>query len=51
MFYLRQMYLFNDFKFDGDASFGNNQLAGIPRHFYKAELTYRHADGYYAGRM
>jgi len=49
MFYLRQMYLFNDFKFDGDASFGNNQLAGIPRHFYKAELTYRHADGYYAG--
>lgn len=47
--YLRQMYMFNDFKFDGDATFGNNQLAGIPRHFYKAELTYRHADGYYIG--
>lgn len=49
MLYLRQMYMFNDFKFDGDAAFGNNQLAGIPRHFYKAELTYRHADGYYIG--
>ena len=47
--YLRQMYMFNDFKFDGDATFGNNQIAGIPRHFYKAELTYRHADGYYIG--
>lgn len=49
MFYLRQMYMFNDFKFDGDPTFGNNQLAGIPRHFYKAELTYRHPEGYYAG--
>ncbi len=49
MFYLRQMYLFNDFKFDGDPTFGNNQLAGIPRHFYKAELTYRHPEGYYLG--
>ncbi|WP_292977141.1 TonB-dependent receptor [Nitrosomonas sp.] len=47
--YLRQVYMFNDFKFDGDATFGNNQIAGIPRHFYKAELTYRHADGYYIG--
>lgn len=49
MLYLRQMYMFSDFKFDKDAAFGNNQLAGIPRHFYKAELTYRHADGYYIG--
>lgn len=49
MVYLRQMYMFNDFKFDGDPAFGNNQLAGIPRHFYKAELTYRHAEGYYIG--
>ncbi len=49
MFYLRQMYLFNDFKFDGDPTFGNNRLAGIPRHFYKAELTYRHPEGYYIG--
>jgi len=47
--YLRQMYMFNDFKFDKDAAFGNNQLAGIPRHFYKAELTYRHPAGYYIG--
>ncbi len=49
MIYLRQMYMFNDFKFDGDPVFGNNQLAGIPRHFYKAELTYRHPEGYYIG--
>ncbi|QOJ08480.1 TonB-dependent receptor [Nitrosomonas sp. H1_AOB3] len=49
MLYLRQMYTFSDFKFDGDPLFGNNQLAGIPRHFYKAELLYRHPAGYYAG--
>src|SRR5690606_22161872 len=49
MLYLRQMYTFSDFKFDGDPVFGNNQLAGIPRHFYKAELLYRHPAGYYAG--
>jgi iron complex outermembrane receptor protein len=47
--FLRQFYLFNDFHFDGDPSFSNNELPGIPRHFYRAELLYEHPCGFYAG--
>jgi iron complex outermembrane receptor protein len=39
---LRQAYSFNDFRFDGDAVYGDNQLPGAPRHLYRAELRYRH---------
>ncbi len=34
----RHVYTHNDFKFDNDAEFGNNQLAGVPRHLYVSEL-------------
>ena len=47
-FLLKQAYLFNDFRFKNDPAFGNNDLAGIPRQFYKAELLYRQG-GYYFG--
>jgi iron complex outermembrane recepter protein len=46
---LRQLYLWNDFHFDDDPVFGNNQLAGIPEHYYRAELLYEHPCGFYAG--
>ena len=46
---LRQVYLWNDFHFDGDAEFGDNQLPGIPGHYYRAELLYEHPCGFYAG--
>jgi iron complex outermembrane recepter protein len=46
---LRQLYLFNDFHFDGDAEFGDNQLPGIPEHYYRAELLYEHPCGFYVG--
>ncbi len=46
---LRQTYLFNDFHFDGDRNFTNNELPGIPRHYYRAELLYEHPCGFYAG--
>ena len=46
---LRQVYLWNDFHFDGDPTFGDNQLAGIPEHYYRAELLYEHPGGFYAG--
>lgn len=36
---LRQIYQYNDFRFRGDAQFGNNRLPVIPRHLYRAELT------------
>jgi len=35
---LRQVYQFNDFRFRGDAQFGDNRLPVIPRHLYRAEL-------------
>lgn len=46
---LRQVYLWSDFYFDDDPTFGNNRLAGIPRHYYRAELLYEHPSGFYAG--
>ncbi|RYD60739.1 MAG: TonB-dependent receptor, partial [Verrucomicrobiaceae bacterium] len=46
---LRQVYLWNDFHFQGDREFGDNRLAGIPEHYYRAELMYEHPCGFYAG--
>ncbi len=46
---LRQVYLLNDFRFNNDAAFGDNQLPGIPRHYYRAELMYEHPSGLYFG--
>ncbi len=46
---LRQVYLWNDFRFDDDREFGNNALPGIPRHFYRGELVYEHPSGFFAG--
>lgn len=42
-------YTYNDFRFNNDATFGNNQLPGAPRHFLRAEALYRHANGFYIG--
>lgn len=45
----RQNYLWSHFNFEGDDEFGDNQLAGIPEHYYRAELLYTHPSGFYAG--
>ena len=45
----RQNYLWNDFRFDKDATFGNNQLPGVPEHYYRAEFLYEHPSGIYFG--
>lgn len=47
--WLNSAYTFNDFRFDGDAEFGDNQLPGAPRHFIRAELLYKHSSGIYFG--
>jgi iron complex outermembrane receptor protein len=47
--FLRQTYLWNDFRFQDDRLYGNNQLAGIPAHYYRAELMYEHPCGFYGG--
>ncbi|WP_437883991.1 TonB-dependent receptor family protein [Pseudomonas sp. LRF_L74] len=46
---LRQAYTFNDFRFRDDSVFGSNQLPGVPRHYYQAELRYEQAGGFSAG--
>ena len=35
---LRQVYMWSDFTFRGDAQFGDNRLPVIPEHLYRAEL-------------
>lgn len=39
----RGTYLFNDFRFDGDAFYGNNRIAGIPKHMLHAEVEWKPA--------
>lgn len=43
----RSSYLWSDFRFDGNASYGDNALPGIPEHFYRGELVWAPFDGYY----
>ncbi|WP_292225624.1 TonB-dependent receptor [Brevundimonas sp.] len=42
---LRQTYAWSDFRFDGDARWGDNRLPVVPEHAYRAELTWRHPLG------
>lgn len=45
---LRQAYTYNDFHYRNDPVFGANELPGLPRQVYQAELQYRQASGFYA---
>ena len=45
---LRQAYTLNDFHYRHDSTFGDNQLPGLPRQVYQAELQYRQSGGFYA---
>ncbi|MDH4569920.1 TonB-dependent receptor [Pseudomonas sp. BN414] len=47
-FVLRGQYLFNDFRFDNDDTYGDNRLAGLPRQFIKGEALWQR-EGWYAG--
>ncbi|OYU91355.1 MAG: TonB-dependent receptor [Bradyrhizobiaceae bacterium PARB1] len=47
--WLNMAYTLNDFRFDNDAIYGNNLLPGAPRHYLRAELLYKHANGFYLG--
>lgn len=44
---LSAAYTFNDFSFDGDAVYGDNQLAGVPRHVLIAEARFDQVDAFY----
>ncbi|AXK38032.1 TonB-dependent receptor family protein [Crenobacter cavernae] len=43
----RNAMLVNRFRFDNDAVYGDNTLAGVPKSFFKSELTQRFGAGYY----
>ncbi len=46
----RLSYQLNDFRFDGDANYGDNDIPGVPRQVANAELMYRFLEGrVYAG--
>lgn len=42
-------YTYNDFFFVRDALYGNNRLPGVPEHYLRAEILYKHPHGFYAG--
>jgi iron complex outermembrane recepter protein len=42
----RSSYLLSDFRFDGNATYGDNPLPGIPEHFYRGELIWTALDSY-----
>ncbi|MBD8624946.1 TonB-dependent receptor [Pseudomonas sp. CFBP 13727] len=45
----RQAYTLNDFYYRHDPEFSKNELPGLPKHIYQAELQYQYANGFYAG--
>ncbi|WP_416423650.1 TonB-dependent receptor [Pseudomonas sp. App30] len=45
----RQVYTYSDFHYRHDATFGDNQLPGIPKHVYQGELQYQQPSGFYTG--
>jgi len=45
----RAAWTYGDFRFDDDARYGNNRLAGLAPHQIRGELTWEHASGWYAG--
>ncbi len=44
---LRQVFNWNDFRFDDSDAYGNNQLAGAPEFYYRAELMFESRTGFY----
>lgn len=46
---LRQAYTYSDFFYRNDDQFGSNELPGIPKNNYQAELRYDFTNGIYAG--
>ncbi len=46
---LRQVFNWNDFRFDDSDAYGDNQLAGAPEFWYRAELMFESSTGIYIG--
>ncbi len=48
---LRQVWTFSDFRFDDDPRFGNNRLAGVPRHVLASEARVDGRGWYLGGNL
>lgn len=46
---LRTAYTYGSFRFDGDPSYRDNRIAGLPPQLLRGELLWENAQGYYAG--
>jgi iron complex outermembrane receptor protein len=46
---LRTAWTWGRFRFDDDATYGNNTIAGLPEHIVRGELVWETASGWYAG--
>jgi iron complex outermembrane receptor protein len=42
-----QVWTYSDFRFRDDAVYGDNRIAGIPRHVLRTTLTYARPDGFF----
>ena len=49
LLWLDMAYTYNDFFFDNDTLYGNNKLPGVPPHYLRAEILYKHQNGFHAG--
>lgn len=48
-FWFNLAYTYSDFRFDGDRTYRNNRLPGVPPHVVRAEVIYKYPNGLYAG--
>jgi iron complex outermembrane receptor protein len=44
---IRQTWTYSDFRFDGDAVYGDNRLPIVPKNFYRAEVRYDDPRGWF----
>lgn len=42
-----QLWNYSDFHFEGDEQYGDNRIAGVPKHLLRSSVTYKHRNGFY----
>lgn len=45
----RTTYTYGSFEFDGDPTYGDNRIAGLPPHLVRGELLWENSEGFYVG--
>ena len=46
---LRGAYLWSQFRYQNDTTYGDRTLPGIPEHYLRGDLSYEHPAGFYVG--